>query len=210
MKARLLVLAASLFVSVGVDTTAQSLAPVTFEPLRGDEVLTYSKAVIEKRGAIILQASDPSTGTRRRLCTIQNYDLGKVDIVSKGERAYFIIVNDDPEGVNSLWVANGLEGKAYPILKANSGFAVSSNGRFVCFQDVEYAATSGSRFPRIVTYDLDRHEAVGSADYTDSIFEGTVPKIKFTSSGHFHVSFVVENRTMGEADIVLPKGSEQH
>ncbi len=195
----------SLIFTTAVSALSEPAAVQTFEPLQGEEILTYFKTAIEKRGAIVLKGMDMLHKTTRKLGVIKNFDLGKVEIVENGKKAYFIIVSEDPNGINSLWVADGPGGKAFPVLKANSGFAVSMDGRYVCYQDVEYAVREESHYPRVVLYDLGQQVVVKSYDYTDANFKGTVVKINYVaSSGRFRLVFVAENRTMGTADIALP------
>ena len=176
-----------------------------FRPLGKTEVITFSKTVLDDRGAILLKGTDLKRKVSRTLVEIGSFDMGKVEVVESGKKAYFVVTSDDPSDVGTLWVADGIRGKAYPLMKASSSFAVSPDGRYICFDNLERSLATKSDFPIVTLYDVRAEKSIRDVDYAEEKYKGTGPDISFDSKqNRFHLEFTVEDRTVGVGDIEVP------
>jgi hypothetical protein len=183
--------------SVPRGSTQPSVGKV-FVPLSSNETITYTRARDGSGWALVLSATNSKSKASHEILRLARFDRGNVSVVENGKKAYFVILSEDPDGISDLWVADGVSGKAYPLFKSASSFAVSPDGRFACYEDLVAEMTDGSGFPVATLYDLHSKKATKTERFADEPFRNTVAKITFDPDLNvFRIVFVAEERVVG-------------
>lgn len=109
----------------------------SFPPLADNELLTSSYDRAGNTVELILYRTDRKVGKSTVLFRIRGVEPVEATIAAEGKKAFFIVHSEDPNGFDDLWLVDGGQGKAYSLTKASPAFAVSADGRYACFDDLQ-------------------------------------------------------------------------
>lgn len=183
----------------------QAISKKSFPPLMANEIITSS---YKRTGAIIelsLYRTDRKLHKSSLLFKISRVEPVEATVAAEGRKGFFIVHSEDPNGFDDLWLVDGNQGKAYPLIKASPAFAVSADGNYVCFDDLKFQIGNDSDYPSVSVYDVKADKNVKRYDFVEKGFSGAGPNISYdVKKNRFHVEFTVEDRTVGIRDIELP------